>query len=488
MQTDYTRSRATLHAGGPNSSYGPAGRTFSAAAALLAALSLSACGGGSPDAGNGTGTVLAAGAVTAVSPSGVAADSTTAGTSSTNGGIISQTALKSGSGICNKERYLGWNNRPLTLNQISTVRYTNQSRTLYIDTTLEPGAYTIGPTTFGNVPGGNDVCLIAALSEPALPPQRQDTAPETATRPAYNTGQGFFVANGALYDPSGHKFRIRGVNRVHWDMASPGIAASGANTERIDIDFRRKPEDNAVQMNQIIARKNVPMPGNWTAKDSGDPAKLNSAVQTWVDQAATWKKFDRYMILNIANEWGPKWTTENPSAWKDAYINAITKLRAAGYTSTLCIDAGQWGQDYKQLQYNAKAVFDADPQKNVIFSVHVYREWRSGWVAADLSNVADLGVPVIVGEFGPGRDVGNSGLIRPLEVIQAAERNNIGWMAWAWDDYNLNGYQSSDDNWFALTYKGGIFNSEADLTKFGKTVVLDPTWGLLKLGKKATFQ
>jgi len=486
MRTDYTRSRGTLHVSARNSSYGPAGRTFSAAAALLAALSLSACGGGSPDAGNGPGTVLAAGSVTAVSPAGATVDVTTADTASTNG-VISQTALKSGTNLCASEPYLGWNKQPLNLKQKVTVRYTNNAKTLYIDTTLDAGAYTIGPTTFGNVPDGNHLCLIAVLGEPALPPQRQDTAPETAARPAYNTGQGFFVANGALYDPSGHKFRIRGVNRVHWDIASSGIAASGANTERIDIDFSRKPDDNAVLINQIIARKNVPMPANWTATSSSDPTKFNSVVQTWVNQAATWKKFDRYMILNIANEWGPQWTEANPSAWKDAYISAIAKLRAAGYTSTLCVDTGQWGQDDKQLLNNAKAVFDADPQKNVIFSVHVYGLWRPGTAADKLSKLADLGVPVILGEFGPGRNVSGMGLMTPLEVIQAAERNNIGWMAWAWDDYNLAGY-TADDNWFALTYKGGIYNSEADLTKFGKTVVLDPDWGLLKLGRKATYQ
>lgn len=486
MQTDYTHSHRTLHSGAHHSSYGHAGRTLTVTAALLAALSLSACGGGSPDAGNGPGTVLAAGAISTASPSDATADATAAGTTSTNG-IISQTALKSGSNLCVSEPYLGWNNHDITLKQKVTVRFTNNARTLYIDTTVEPGPYKIGAATFGNVPDGNIACIIAVLGEPALPPQRQDSAPETAARPAYNTGQGFFVANGVLYDPSGHKFRIRGVNRVHWDIAAPDIAASGANTERINIDFSRKPEDNAVQMNQIIARKNVPMPGNWAATSSSDPAKFNSVVQKWVDQASGWKKFDRYMILNIANEWGPEWTAANPSAWKDAYISAIGKLRAAGYTSTLCIDTGQWGQDDKQLLNNAKAVFDADPQKNVIFSVHVYSVWFPGSAAGKLSKLADLGVPVIVGEFGPGRGINGMGLMTPLEVIQAAERNNIGWLAWAWDDYNQAGYQT-DDNWFALTYKQGIYRSEADLTKFGKTVVLDPTWGLLKLGKKATYQ
>src|SRR5215831_10102039 len=45
----------------------------------------------------------------------------------------------------------------------------------------------------------------------------------TATRPPYNTGSGFFVAGAKLYDPNGVEFRVRGVNKLHWDVDAPGI-------------------------------------------------------------------------------------------------------------------------------------------------------------------------------------------------------------------------------------------------------------------------
>jgi hypothetical protein len=55
-------------------------------------------------------------------------------------------------------------------------------------------------------------------------------------------------------------------------------------------------------------------------------------------------------------------------------------------------------------------------------------------------------------------------------------------MAWAWDDPASN----ADDTWFALS-KNGAYNSSADLTMFGRTVVEDPTYGLVVLARPATI-
>src|SRR5258706_414342 len=46
----------------------------------------------------------------------------------------------------------------------------------------------------------------------------------TVSRPSYNTGDGFFVLNGKLYDPNGNEFRIRCGNRNHYESnSSAGI-------------------------------------------------------------------------------------------------------------------------------------------------------------------------------------------------------------------------------------------------------------------------
>jgi hypothetical protein len=116
----------------------------------------------------------------------------------------------------------------------------------------------------------------------------------------------------------------------------------------------------------------------------------------------------------------------------------------------------------------------------------VYGNYGSGQYQTNLSTTLDrlaaTGLVVFIGEFGPGRNIGPSPtLITPLEVMRGAEQRSLGWLAWAWDDPARN----ADDNWFALSYTGD-YNSSADLTLFGKVVVEDPTYGLLKLAKPVT--
>ena len=119
----------------------------------------------------------------------------------------------------------------------------------------------------------------------------------------------------------------------------------------------------------------------------------------------------------------------------------------------------------------AQAVFDSDPEKNVIFDRHVYGgDADATALDTDAAALAALGLPVIFGEFGPGRDIGPSPTnLTPAQVIQTAEQYGFGWMAWAWDDNDLSNAQA-DNTWFALSY-AGAYASSADLTIFGQEVV-----------------
>jgi len=98
------------------------------------------------------------------------------------------------------------------------------------------------------------------------------------------------------------------------------------------------------------------------------------------------------------------------------------------------------------------------------------------------------GMVFVVGEFGPGKDIGPSPtMLTPGQIITAAESNGIGWLTWAWDDNNLSSGRS-DDTWFSMTYAGpGIYNTSEDLTIFGKDVVLNSTYGITKLATKASI-
>jgi hypothetical protein len=189
-------------------------------------------------------------------------------------------------------------------------------------------------------------------------------------RPGYNTGTGFFVLNGKLYDANGQEFRIRGVNRNHWDSNSAaGIASSGANAVRWVLDFTRAASDNiSLIQTQSLQYHEAPIVGNWGATCASDTAPLQAIVSTWVAQAPQWTTLNRSLIVNVANEWGPTDST----VWRDTYISAIASLRAAGYTGPIMIDSGGCGQDDADLVQYSQAVFNSDPERNVIFSEHLY--------------------------------------------------------------------------------------------------------------------
>jgi len=324
--------------------------------------------------------------------------------------------------------------------------------------------------------GGDTVIASADQAQPQLSHAIAQTG-ATMPRPLGNTGKGFYVAGSKLYDPNGHEFRIRGVNRNHWDSyGSPtGLPLSGANTERMVLSFTKPTSYNwNIVSAQALANKIVPIPGNWTGTCKADPETLSAIVDTWVAQASTWTQLNNTGLINIANEWGPA----NSTVWRDSYITAIARMRAAGYTGTLVVDSGGCGQDAQDIVKYGAAVLASDPQKNILFDVHVYgsfhlpatASWMQDYTTA-MTQLKASGLPLILGEFGPGRNVGPSPtMVTPQKIIADAEANGWGWMPWSWDDNNLPNC-SSDDNGFSMTLKCGTYKTDDDLTAFGKTVV-----------------
>lgn len=211
------------------------------------------------------------------------------------------------------------------------------------------------------------VGLIAAASSVTVP------------RPAYNTGDGFFVLNGTLYDANGAEFRMRGVDRCHYDSNSAaGMARAGPNAVRIFVETcygASWARLAGIVRDDHIAHRQVPvvtLPSTtWGAGTScsANVSLLQDVVQNgWVASAATWTPLNRFVIVNIANEWGPA----NSTVWRDAYVSAVAAMRAAGYLGTLLIDAGGCGQDLDTLVYFANDVFESDAQRNVMFALHPY--------------------------------------------------------------------------------------------------------------------
>ena len=297
-------------------------------------------------------------------------------------------------------------------------------------------------------------------------------------RPPYNHGVGFYVLDGKLYDANDNEFRVRGVNKVHWDAYQPGLDTIHANAVRWNIDFTRAPSDNVALLQGATGAAGttthdvIVVPTMFQAGDAGlnctsDPTALTAATNLWTAQVSSWTQLEKVSILNIAEQWG----LANSSLWRDAYIAAIASLRSAGYHATLMVTAGGCGQDVLDIANYAQAVLAGDPEQNVIFDLHVYGAFPDATTLnKGFSTLAAVGVPIVIGEFGPGNDIGPSPTnLTPQDVIQTAEQYGFGWMAWAFDDDNLAGAQANNE-WFALSYLGN-YQASADLTMYGQEVV-----------------
>ncbi len=90
------------------------------------------------------------------------------------------------------------------------------------------------------------------------------------------------------------------------------------------------------------------------------------------------------------------------------------------------------------------------------------------------TQLEQTGLPLMVGEYGPGLNVGPSPTLASPETIIASviQHHLVGEIAWAWDDNNLQGCLSSDTGWFGMAIKCGSFTGKSEeLTAFGRKMV-----------------
>jgi len=106
--------------------------------------------------------------------------------------------------------------------------------------------------------------------------------------------------------------------------------------------------------------------------------------------------------------------------------------------------------------------------------------------ASVLQSLVNTGLPIVVGEFGPGRNIGPSPtMTRPGDVIQAANNLGVGWLAWAIDDNNLGGSAANDFS-FSMVRRNGVYSASSDLTTYGKDVIESGVYGIKTFAVPAT--
>jgi len=94
------------------------------------------------------------------------------------------------------------------------------------------------------------------------------------------------------------------------------------------------------------------------------------------------------------------------------------------------IDANGYGQNASSIFASAAALIDADPEANLLFSVHMYNQFgQASQVDAVLDQAVSSGVPLIVGEFGPQLQGGN---VAWQQIMAKCQQHGLGYIAWSW--------------------------------------------------------
>ncbi|MEU3456686.1 cellulase family glycosylhydrolase [Micromonospora sp. NPDC006766] len=252
---------------------------------------------------------------------------------------------------------------------------------------------------------------------------------------------GFSVSNGKLYDANGTEFIMRGVSHAHtWypqqTSSFANIKALGANSVRVVLASgdRWAKNDTADVANVISlckANKLICVLEVHDTTGYGEQSgaiTLDRAVTYWLSIASALQGQEKYVIVNIGNE---PYGNQNYGTWATDTANAIKRLRNGGITHTIMVDGPNWGQDWSfTMRDNAATVFNADPAKNTIFSIHMYGVFNTAAKVSDyLDRFRAAKLPIVVGEFGNMHSDGD-----PDEdaIMAYSQANGIGYLGWSW--------------------------------------------------------
>jgi len=276
-------------------------------------------------------------------------------------------------------------------------------------------------------------------------------------------GSTFRVEGRHLHDRCGERVVLRGVNEmIVWSAGKDGvpefaeIAKTGANSVRIVWNEEGSAAELDAAIGNAVAAELIPMIEHHSA--TGDLSLLPEVVDYWVDPAVVevLQKHERYLLLNIANEAGDGSVTADE--FRSAYATAIDRIRATGLTLPLIIDAPQWGQDIDTLQAVGHDLIDHDPEKNLLFSVHMWWHDADGTrVRNEIAESVEMGLPLIVGEFSQHAVYQcDQAPFAYRVLLEEAEAHGVGWLAWSWGAVPNN--DCKDEGGFDMTTDGTFGN------------------------------
>jgi mannan endo-1,4-beta-mannosidase len=267
-----------------------------------------------------------------------------------------------------------------------------------------------------------------------------------AASPAQAQTAGFHISGRQLLDANNNPFVIRGISHPHvWfpgESASfAEIAALGANTVRVVLGSGHQWGPNTAQdlanvvnmckQNQLICMLEVHDATGFG--EAGAAVSINRVVsEYWTDPAdnllSVLQGEEEFVLINIANE---PVGNNNAAQWVSQTTSAIQAMRTAGYRHTLVVDAPNWGQDWQfVMRDNATQIFNADPQDNILFSIHMYEVFgQAATITSYLNAFQTANLPLIVGEFG---HMHNGQNVDEDTIMAEAQARGVGYIGWSY--------------------------------------------------------
>lgn len=300
--------------------------------------------------------------------------------------------------------------------------------------------------------------------------------------PANAASKGFYVSGTDIKDANGNTFVMRGVNIAHaWyssytETSIKGAADNGANTVRVVVaDGKQWSKTSKSDLNNIVdqCKKNdmICVLEVHDATGSDNTSDLNAAVDYWIENKGVLQGNEKYVILNIANEWYGSW---NGSSWAEGNKTAIKNIRKAGIENMIMVDCAGWGQYPDSIKDYGKSVFNADSKGNTVFSIHMYEYagGNSSTVKKNIDNALGIGVPVVIGEFGGHHTNGD---VDEATIMSYCKQKNVGYLGWSWKGNSSDlSYLDISNDW-----------SGTSLTSWGNTLI-NGSNGIKKTSKKCT--
>ncbi|MGW2155272.1 cellulase family glycosylhydrolase [Nonomuraea sp. NPDC001699] len=258
---------------------------------------------------------------------------------------------------------------------------------------------------------------------------------------AAQAATGIHVSGTKILEGNGQEFVMRGTSHAHtWypvqTKAFADIKSLKANTVRVVLSGGRWSANSVSDVANVVSlckqNKLICVLEDHDTTGYGEQSgayTLDQAADYWIGVKSALVGQEDYVVVNIGNE--PIGNNATTPGWADATKAAIQKLRANGLRHALMVDAPAWGQDWQNvMRDNATSVFNADPDKNTIFSVHMYGVYDT---AAEITSYMDAfrtaGLPLVVGEFGFDHSDGD-----PDEdtIMAQAVSRGLGYLGWSW--------------------------------------------------------